>query len=324
MKRLFKFLIVLIIFLGVLFLIVRTPDTDRGEMHAKYGGELAHYTGSPRQLIDGELNVHYRDQGNPEGKPIIFIHGSNASLHTWEQIIANMGDDYRLISLDLPGHGLTGQHPDDDYGITGMFDGLQGVIDELNLGDEQLILVGNSMGGWVSWRYALENLQKIKALVLVDAGGAPTDDVAPLNLGFRLMLNPVTRPFTKHIMPRWIIKKSIEQTVAEPEKITDKTVDRYWELNRYPGNRHATTLRALLSPEELAYGTRLNEITTPTLILWGEKDSIIYVSSAHVFDAEIPDSQLIVYPEIGHIPMEENPAQVAADISAFIQEIKGE
>lgn len=82
MKRLLKILLGLIIILGIVFLIIRTTDVDITEMRTKYSGELAQFTGTPPKAQASELNIHYRDQGNPDGQPIFFIHGSNASLHT--------------------------------------------------------------------------------------------------------------------------------------------------------------------------------------------------------------------------------------------------
>jgi len=319
-KRFLKILVGIFIALGILFLLLRSPDTDFVEMRNKYGGDLAHYSGIPGKAFGSELNVHFRDQGNPDGDPIIFIHGSNASLHTWEHVIAQLSQDYRLISLDLPGHGLTGAHPQQDYSINGFFDALESVIDELNLSDEKLILVGNSMGGWVSWRYALAKPERIKSLVLIDAAGAPTEQKPPLNLGFRMMRNPLIRPLTQQITPRWIIRKSLEQTVHNSDMVSEEMVDRYWELLRYPGNRKATSLRATTSREIDDFGIRLNEIETPTLVLWGEEDQLIYASSAHVFNEELRNSKLIIYPNIGHIPMEENPNDVARDIRDFLEE----
>jgi pimeloyl-ACP methyl ester carboxylesterase len=318
MKHLLKIVLGILIVLGVGFLFLRTPDTDIEKMKAKYGGELAHYTDQ------NGLAVHYRDQGNPDGQPILFIHGSNASLHTWEQLIAGMPKNYRLISLDLPGHGLTGPHPQDDYSAEAMFEAVEAVASELNLDDQQLILVGNSMGGWVSWRYALDHPDRVKAMVLIDAAGAPTTTKPPLNLGFKLMRNPLIRPLTTYITPRSIIKKSLQQTIDDDALVTEEMVDRYWELLRYPGNRHATGLRAIQSRETEQYGKRLNEIATPSLILWGETDQLIYVSSAHIFNETLQDSSLIIYPDIGHIPMEENAADVARDIIAFLDKAEVE
>jgi len=319
MKRLLKIVVGFLVVLALAFLFVRSPDTDFSKMRDKYGGDLAHFSGMPSKIPGGELNVHYRDQGDPNGEPIIFIHGSNASLHTWENVISEMPPNYRLISLDLPGHGLTGAHPSLDYSISGFFDALDSVIAELELAEQKLTLVGNSMGGWVSWRYALEHPERVKSLVLIDAAGAPSKQKPPLNLGFRMMRNPLIRPLTQQITPRWIIRKSLEQTVYDPKIVSEDLVDQYWELLRFPGNRKATSLRATTSRETDLFGNRLNEIQTPTLILWGEEDQLIFVSSAHIFDRELNNSELITYPNIGHLPMEENPLEVARDITSFLE-----
>ena len=320
LKRSVKFLLsIAFILVGALFFL-RTPDSDLQTMIAKYGGPNVRFTqGVPNGPHGSVLNVRYRDQGNPDGEPIIFIHGSSASLHTWEGVVAALGDRYRLISYDQPGHGLTGPHPDDDYSAQGMFEALDAVMKAL--GVRKAVLVGNSMGGWVSWRYALDYPSRVKALVLIDAAGAPSADVPPLNLGFRLIQNPITRPLSRFITPRALVKKSIEQTVGDPRKVDDKTVDLYWELLRVPGNRRATILRALTPRQTEKYGNSLGEITAPTLILWGEKDRLIYASSADIFDAHIPDSRKIIYPGIGHIPMEETPQRVAQDIDAFLSSL---
>ena len=182
------------------------------------------------------------------------------------------------------------------------------------------VSIGNSMGGWVSWRYALENPERVKALVLMDASGAPTTESPPLNLGFRLIQNPITRPLTEHITPRFLVKKSLEQTVAKPEIIDEDTVDTYWELLRFPGNRKATSIRAV-SSREPEYGERLPEIDTPSLILWGEDDRLIYVSSARDLDRALPNSELIIYENTGHIPMLELPRKTADDVLKFLNEL---
>lgn len=321
-RRFFKISLALVAILLVTGFTLRTPDTDFDAMHDKYGGALAKYSQGTRIATDNTvMNIHYRDQGNPNGEPIVFIHGSSASLHTWEDLIANMSkgaeNRYRFISLDLPGHGLTGPHPKDDYSADGMMQGVDMLLDTLNI--DSVSLVGNSMGGWISWRYALANPERVKALILVDAAGAPTTEHPPLNLGFRLMRNPITRPLTKIFTPRSIIKTSIEQTVYDPSRVDDKTTDLYWELLRYPGNRRATSIRALIDRED-AYGKRLSEIQIPTLILWGEEDQLIYVASAHTFHEALPNSQLITYPNIGHIPMEETPEEMAKDVLIFLGE----
>ncbi len=107
MKRFFKWLAAFVVVLvAALFIWGYAPDTDPAAMKAKYGGGASRFV----QLEPG-LNVHYRDEGKSDGRVVVLIHGSNASLHTWEPWVHDSGKDYRIISLDLPGHGLTGVTP---------------------------------------------------------------------------------------------------------------------------------------------------------------------------------------------------------------------
>ena len=103
-----------------------------------------------------------------------FLAGSNASLHTWEPLVAQLKDDYRLISFDLPGHGLTGATPQEDYSNIAMANFTREVIELYDF--KSVTLVGNSMGGAVALRYALMYPRETDALVLVSSGGMERDE----------------------------------------------------------------------------------------------------------------------------------------------------
>src|SRR3546814_620324 len=147
------------------FLLLRTPDTDRDAMIAKYGGAQAAFAAGP-----AGQRIHYRDQGRRDGPAMILLHGSNASLQTWEPLVKRLGGAYRIVTLDLPGHGLTGATPDRDYDAGGMIAAVDVVAAKLGL--DHFILGGNSMGGWVAWRYALaqrseEHTSELQSLIRI-------------------------------------------------------------------------------------------------------------------------------------------------------------
>lgn len=280
----------------------------------------AKYAPPPSQFVENDegLRVHYRDQGNPDGPVLVLLHGTGASLHTWEPIIAELGERYRIVTYTQPGHGLTSPHPRDDYSHAGMAEALDLVVNEVGL--EHFVLGGNSMGGWVSWRYALAHPEKVDALLLLDAAGMPMgegEEQPKSNLAFRLIGTPFGRFLLQHYTPRFLVKKSVEQSVAVQSAVDDAMVDRYWELNRLPGIRRAGALRAQVDPEEEA-ANRLSEIAMPTLIIWGEEDALINVSDAYEFERVLPNAELVIYQGVGHIPMEEAPVQTAKDIDAFV------
>lgn len=293
------------------FLVLSTPDTDPGAMKAKYGGPEARYAKS------GRMRVHYRASG-PEDRPVlVMIHGSLASLHTWEPLRARLEQDYRVIAYDQPGHGLTGPHPERDYSFTGLEEALTAVLDAE--GVERATLIGSSFGGWLAWRDAIVNPGRVDRLVLISAAGleVPQQQEGEGNLGFRILNTPVAREAIKRITPRFIIASSLKDTVEVKSIVDDAMVDRYWELLRYPGNRAAAIDQSLTELEDLS--GRLGEIGVPTLILWGRQDALVPVGGADVFDARIPNSELVIYDGVGHLPMEEVPDKVAADIRDFLE-----
>ncbi len=315
MKKLFLLTLPIVAIFAALWLL-RTPDTDPAAMTDKYTNAQSRFA----ENTEG-LRVHYRDEGNPDGAPIILVHGTSASLHTWAPLTARLSEDYRIITYTQPGHGLTGPHPRDDYSYAGMAEALDLITEELGL--DHFTLAGNSMGGWVSWRYALANPTRINALILLDASGMPLregEEEPPLNLGFRLLGTPVGRMLMQHYTPRSLVAKSVCQTVSAPSAMDEVTIDRYWELLRLPGNRRAAAL-GWITERERHFADRVGEITAPTLILWGAEDQLIFASAAKTFDEHLPNADVIIYDGVGHIPMEEAPDRTASDIDAFLQAV---
>jgi pimeloyl-ACP methyl ester carboxylesterase len=313
MKRILKWLSIgVVVGIAALFVWGYAPDTDAAAMKAKYGGGASRFA----ELQPG-LTVHYRDEGRRDAPVLLLIHGSNASLHTWEPWVKQLGREYRVVSLDLPGHGLTGSHPGGVYDYPVFVDVMNRLM--TRLGIDRAVIGGNSMGGGVSWMFALAHPEKTQALLLVDAAGAPQWQARKVPIGFRLARTPVIKEFGRFIAPRSMFASSIETSMSVKSKIDDALIDRYWELNRYPGNREATMKRfALPHNNRQASKEKLAAIKVPTLILWGAEDNLIPVSSARWFNEAIPGSKLIVYADVGHIPMEEIPERSAADVRMWL------
>ncbi|WP_417622073.1 alpha/beta fold hydrolase [Parasphingorhabdus sp.] len=311
MKKIIRIILLLLVIMGAAFFIFRTPDTDRAEMMAKYANEASQF------LDDGHgAKIHYRDEGNRDGPALLLVHGSNSMLQTWEPLVALLGDRYRLISLDLYGNGLTGPHSAGSYDADTNIAAAVKVLDAA--GVDKAYWVGNSMGGWLSWRAGLAVPERVAGLVLIDASGAQVEEKGKLYLGARLAQSAIGQMLLPEITPRALVKSSLEDSYAQPERLTDEQVDRYWELLRFPGNRQASVARGKTSrqPEKWA---EVKNLEMPVLLLWGEQDKVIPVSHARAFATAIPGSELITYADAGHIPMEETPEQVARDIDAWVQ-----
>jgi pimeloyl-ACP methyl ester carboxylesterase len=297
-------LIVLALFVG-LFAWGYAGDIPAKELRAKYANAESEFV----DLGDG-TTVHLRDEGPKDAPAIILLHGSNASLHTWQQWVDRLGKDYRIIRYDQPGHGLTGPHPKDDYSAKAFVDLVDRVAKNRGLG--KFYLGGNSMGGWVTHEYAKANPDKLLGIILVDAGGAPENKAKSLPIGFRIAFTPGLNKLMQVITPRSVIETSLKQSVSNQAVVTKAEVDEYWELLRYPGNRAATGKRfaqygSRNTPATMSEATR----AVPALILWGEDDKLIPVESTKWFQTQYKDQVTHIYKGIGHLPMEE-----AAEASA--------
>jgi pimeloyl-ACP methyl ester carboxylesterase len=229
-----------------------------------------------------------------------------------------LGDKYRLISLDLYGHGLTGPHPAGAYDADTNIAAAVRVLDTVDV--DKAYWVGNSMGGWLTWRAGLLVPERISGLVLIDASGAQIEEKIQPYLGARLARSSIGQILLPEITPRFLVKSSLEENFAQPERLTEEQIDRYWELLRFPGNRKAAVDRGKTSRRPEKWG-EVDTLEMPVLLLWGEQDRVIPLSHARAFEAAIPGSKLVTYADAGHLPMEETPEQVARDIDVWIQSL---
>lgn len=286
-------------------------DLDPADLQAKYANKES-------QFVDmgGGLIVHARDEGVPTNPAIVLVHGTISSLQTWEPWEVRLQSKYRVISFDLPGFGLTGPDPRGDYSV----ETTVRIIDDLTrkLGVDRFAIAGHSMGGWIAWHYALAHPERVTGQILVAPAGAPGVKYPDPPLGIRLGRSPFLRNIIMRVTPRPIIERTLRQSIADQSLVTDKMIDRYWELLLYPGNRKATLSRPSLSGLTPATREEMAQIRAPTLILWGQEDRLMPSSASHWFKSTIPGAKEIIYPRIGHVPMEETPDRSAADVDAFL------
>lgn len=310
MKRAGWILLILAATMLAAFLVFRTPDTDPAAMRAKYAGWPSQFVTLP----DG-LTVHLRDEG-PRGAPVILLlHGSNADLSAWDDWAARLKDQYRIVRYDQIGHGLTGPAPDGDYTQAAF----AGTIDQVadTLGIDRFVLGGNSMGGGIALAYALNHPQRLDGLVLVDAAGAPVRREGGGNIGFTLARMPGINRLMTQITPRTLVERSLRQSVSNTAIVTPASVDRYWEMLRYPGNRAATAARFGRKREPFTEKAVQN-MAVPTLVMWGQEDALIPYAAAGWFAKNLPAATSVSYPQIGHLPMQEAPDTSAADLRRWL------
>ncbi|MEP1445432.1 MAG: alpha/beta hydrolase [Paraglaciecola sp.] len=271
---------------------------------------------SPSQFMTlSGMQLHYRDEGPKEDPlPIILVHGTSASLHTWDGWTAVLADHHRVIRFDMQGFGLTGPHPQGKYRIEDYAQTLVSLMDQLGI--EKAILAGNSLGGYVAWSSAVLYPERVEKLVLIDSSGIPFQSKS-VPIAFRISSSPLLKYLLGDIMPRAIVKSSVENVYANPEKVTEALVDRYFELNIREGNREALAKR-FVETKAGPLANRLDELTQETLIMWGEQDRLIPLSVGQRFHDEIANSQLVTFADLGHVPHEEGPQQTVDVLEEFL------
>jgi len=293
--------------------LMRAPDRDVQTL-------VQRWAPPPSEFLDlnGQL-VHYRDEGpRNHPLPLVLVHGTSASLHTWEGWARALRGQHRVISFDLPAFGLTGP-------FTGAYAGqpyvgeryARFVLDLLDrLQVRRFAIAGNSLGGEVAWQVAATAPERVEKLVLVDAAGyAFTPEQVPL--GFQIARLPGLNRLAEHFLPRPVVVASVRNVYGDPAKVNDALVDRYFELTLREGNRRALGERM----RQFSMGgdaARISTLKLPTLILWGGRDRLIPPAVAKRFEADIAGSRLLMFDTLGHVPHEEDPAATVAPVRAFV------
>jgi pimeloyl-ACP methyl ester carboxylesterase len=275
---------------------------------------IARYTNNASKFINvAGARAHVRDEGNPDGIPVVLIHGAGGSLHVWEGWVRELGSKARLISMDLPGHGLTGAWPRQEYTVEAYADFVEALVDELKL--DRFVLVGHSLGGGVAWTLAVRRPHRVSQMVLIDAAGEHREAPWPTTLARLPIVGDVGIYFKSE---RWVQRK-LTEAYGDPSKVTPELVQRTAELQRFPGNREAALLRA--RTQEPLDARPLRRLTVSTLVLWGARDRWVPVADAYRFKRDIKTATLRVFDKLGHEPMEEDPVATAAAVAAFLKPV---
>ncbi|MFZ6847977.1 alpha/beta fold hydrolase [Undibacterium sp. RuRC25W] len=271
----------------------------------------------PSQFVDVKgLMVHVRDEGwHEDPVPVLLIHGTSSSLHTWEAWAKELKKQHRVITMDLPGFGLTGPNQTNDYSIATYTQFIQDLMDTLHV--ERAVIGGNSLGGEIAWETAVAAPNRVERLILIDAAGYPFTPLS-VPLGFKLAKMPAMSWLMTHCLPHSMVEESVKNVYGNPEKVTAALVDRYEAMTLRAGNRQALGIRM----KQLNSGgddNLIKRIQMPTLILWGGKDKLIPPENATLFHQDIVGSKLIMFDELGHVPQEENPVVTLAAVNIFLQ-----
>lgn len=274
---------------------------------------VGRYAFADSRFVDVEgMSVHCRITG--AGEPIVLLHDADNSLHTWTGWTDSLARRFQVISIDLPGHGLTGPHPRGSYSAFMYANFLELLVQQLGL--TKFNLAGNGLGAEIAWFYAAEHPERLHHLVLLDAPGFEPTSRGWIRLLARTPI--VNRVFWK-ITPREFLRLHLEQTFTDDRLVTDSLVQRHLDLLLRPGNRKAFTDRIQVSTNRPPVEDYIQRITIPTLILWGAEDTRISPQYAYEFHRRLPQSLLKIYQNTGHWPQQENPGQTVHDVVEFLE-----
>lgn len=316
MKYLLRILLVVavvaVVFAAAGIIATWAPDRSVDQLKGRWAQ-------APSQFIAvNGLRVHVRDEGpRDDPLPLVLVHGTSASLHTWDGWVADLKGQRRVIRFDLPGFGLTGPDLQNDYSLDAYVRLVEGVVNAM--GVQHFVLAGNSLGGQIAWATAAALPQRVRQLVLVDASGYP---MAPqsIPIGFRIARIPGVRRLAEVVLPRGLIQASLRNVYGDPDKVTPELVDRYYELTLREGNRQALAYRfdQMQKADVAKAVAAIRALKVPTLIVWGGKDRLIPVENGRRFAADIAGSQLVVFDDLGHVPQEEDPQRTVQALRNFL------
>ncbi len=301
--------ILLLLSLGIIVVVFGYKDIPLETLKQKYSNSNSGF------IKVQNINVHYREQGLlSDANPIILLHGTGASLHTFEVWADRLSKNHRVISIDLPAYGLTGPFETADYSMTNYINFLSEFLVKKEI--KKCILMGNSFGGAIAWNYSLQFPDQITKLVLIDASGYPTKSKSTPIL-FKLGNIDLFKSIFTYITPKFLVKSSIENVYAKPAKVTSELVNRYFDMSLRPGNRAAFFDRQKAAKDSTAYH-KIPQIRQSTLVLWGAEDRLIPVENALKFHRDITNSELVILKDLGHTPMEEDPSKSLKPVLSFL------
>lgn len=311
MKRFFKLfgVALLVFFITAIAVLYLRPSQIRAseEVREQFKHPTSHF------ISWRNATVHYTDEGS--GPTLLLIHGFGGSYKNYDSLALLMKDRYRVIRVDLPGFGLSdfpalkeGESHTDAYRDYFTF-----LLDALKL--DSVLVVGNSMGGGMSWMLAGDHPDKVQKIVLLNSAGYDVEKVAAKLIMFRFKS---VKAIFERGMPLFTSMAGLKTCYADKNRVDENVV----KINNVITNREGNIKHMM----NLADGARfpdtalIKRVQCPTLIVWGQQDEIVPVDHAYRFKRDIANSELVILDPCGHVPMMELPTATADTIHAFFKQ----
>jgi pimeloyl-ACP methyl ester carboxylesterase len=274
-----------------------------------------------RQIDFEGRSVNLVDYGEsePDKHPVVFVHGLGGCWQNWlENIPRIAAEGRRVVAIDLPGHGYS-EMPRDEISISLFGRAVNAVCDELDLGE--VVIVGNSMGGFTAAETAIQFPERVERMVLNSAAGLTTSDLAhgPLLFGARAVAAAGARVAT--MSERVVVRKRLRWPlyytfIRYPTRIP---TDLLYEITH--GSGRPGWLPSLKAIFDYDFRDRLPEVRCPTLVIWGEDDMLVPKRDADKYAELIPNARKVVLDDTGHSAMLERPKTFNDLVAKFIAEV---
>ena len=258
--------------------------------------------------VDG-LKIRYLESGKGAKKHVLFIHGLGSAADRWMKIPDELSSDFHSIAIDLPGFGESDKPEKMNYTIDEFRKIIVSFLKEIPIQNEQINLIGHSLGGYIASEIAIQNQNIVKQLVLIDSSGMLERPTPILDEYFEAAMNPTQDN----------VRKAFEKMVADPKRIPQQLVDGFIRRVNMPNAKHAFESTLVNSATTQIGLDRLRKINPiPTLILWGVHDNVIPLEHSQFFKESIDDSRLEIIEDAGHAPFAEKPVQVSELLKNFL------
>jgi pimeloyl-ACP methyl ester carboxylesterase len=309
-----KILIGIIVIIGALLLYAtvlrKSGILTKADVKAKYATPVSHF------LNWNGSEIHYTDRGS--GMPVLMIHGMGGSCFDFALTDSLLNDSYRVIRVDLPGFGMsdfpsdsTGTAPDLSQEYIRFF---KFFLDTLHI--DSLYVMGNSMGGMMSWYMAVQLPGKVKKLVLLNSAGYDMEQISNHVMG--LMRNRLVQAVMRKGVPLFFTEMGLSRAFYDKSVLTDEKFQRATDFWNRKGSIDVTF--KIAETHNFLDTALIARVACPTLILWGRQDELIPVDHASRFHRNIRNSREIIYDPCGHVPMVERPLDVNRDVRTFFTE----
>lgn len=257
----------------------------------------------------GDHVIAYLEGGT--GEPIVLLHGFGADKDHWTQFAEFLTDSYRIIAPDLPGFGESSKRPDTPYTIAAQVRRLDDFAAALGL--ERFHLAGNSMGGAIAGKYAVDHPDRLLSLGLFAPGDVlsaeKSEHMKLVEQGTNMLLVESPGDFQRLLAFLFVDVPPIPRSILR--YLGQKSVEQH--------DFNAGIYRQLMVEEAYALDEEAGRIAVPTLVLWCDHDRVLDVSGARVLAESIPRNTTVILKDCGHIPMVERPAETAAHHRAFLE-----